>query len=103
MRIVWTKFAIKDLDNAYDYIAAINLSAALDIIERIEKAVAALRLTPGIGSPGRGSGTRELVMTRTPFTVPYRIIEERIEILAVIHSAKRWPAEYGRQEISPEI
>jgi len=45
MKIVWTLFTIKDLDNAYDYIAATNRSAALDIIERIERAVAALRLT----------------------------------------------------------
>ena len=91
MKIVWTKLAIADLDNAYDYIAATNPSAAQDIIERIEKAVAALRLTPGMGRPGRVTGTRELVVTRTPFIVPYRIIEERIEILAVIHSARRWP------------
>jgi len=37
MKIIWTLFTIKDLDNAYDYIAATNRSAALDIIERIER------------------------------------------------------------------
>lgn len=89
MKIVWTLFAIKDLDNAYDYIAATNRSAALDIIERIEKAVAALRLTPGMGRLGRVSGTRELVVTRTPFVVPYWVEEDRVEILAVIHAARR--------------
>jgi len=34
VKIVWTKLAITDLDNAYDYIAATNPSAALDIIEK---------------------------------------------------------------------
>lgn len=91
MKLVWTKLVITDLDNGYDYIAATNPSAALDIIERLEKAVAALRLNPGMGRPGRVTGTRELVVTRTPFIVPYRIIKERIEILAVIHAARRWP------------
>lgn len=91
LKIVWTPLAIEDLDNAYEYIAATNPSAALDIIERIEKAISALRLTPGMGRPGRISGTRELVITGTPFIVPYRVAGERIEILAVIHAARRWP------------
>ena len=90
LKLVWTTLAIRDLDNAYDYIATTNPSAAFDIIERIEKAVAALRLTPNMGRLGRVSGTRELVITRTPFIVPYRVAKERIEILAVIHSARRW-------------
>lgn len=91
LKLVWTRLAIEDLDDAYDYIAATNPGAAADIIERIEKAVAALRLTPGMGRPGRISGTRELVVTGTPFIVPYRGTGERIEILAVIHAARRWP------------
>lgn len=91
LKLVWTKLAIEDLDNAYDYIAATNPGAAADIIERIEKAIAALRLTPGMGRPGRVNGTRELVVTGTPFIVPYRVAEERIEIIAVIHAARRWP------------
>jgi plasmid stabilization system protein ParE len=66
-----------------------NPSAALALIERIEKVVAALRLTPNMGRPGRVSGTRELVVTRTSFLVPYRVAEDRIEILAAIHAARR--------------
>lgn len=91
LKLVWTRLAIKDLDDAYDYIAATNPGAAADIIERIEKAVAALRLTPSMGRLGRIDGTRELVITRTPFIVAYRVAEERIEIIAVIHAARRWP------------
>ena len=91
LKLVWTKLAIEDLNNAYDYIAVTNPSAAGDIVERIEKAVATLRLTPNMGRPGRIIRTRELVVTRTPFIVPYRLLRERIEILAVIHAARRWP------------
>lgn len=69
LKLVWTKLAIEDLDDAYDYIAATNPGAAADIIERIEKAVAALRLTPRMGRPRRVNGTRELVITGTPFIV----------------------------------
>jgi len=44
---------------------------------RLEKAVAPTHQAYG---PGRVTGTRELVVTRTLFIMPYRI-EERIEIL----------------------
>ena len=91
LKLVWTKLAIEDLEDAYDYIAATNPEAATDIIERIEKAISTLRLTPGMGRLGRISGTRELVVTRTPFIVPYRVIGDRLEIIAVIHAARRWP------------
>jgi len=90
LKLAWTRLAIEDLDDAYDYIAATNPGAAADIIERIEKAVAALRLTPSMGRLGRINGTRELVIT-PPFIVAYRVAEERIEIIAVIHAARRWP------------
>lgn len=91
LKIVWTRLAIADLGSAYDYIAAVNPESAPSVVERIEKAVAALQLNPSMGRPGRVSGTRELVVTRTPFIVPYRVLRERIEILAVIHAARRWP------------
>lgn len=89
--IAWTRLAVADLNQAYDYIAASNPDAAAGIVERIEKAVNALRLHPALGRPGRVPGTRELVVTRTSFIVPYRIMGERVEILAVIHVARRWP------------
>lgn len=91
MKIVWTRLALSDLDQAYNYIAASNPSAAVDTIERIEKAVGALSLYPEMGRLGRVAGTRELVVTRTSFIVPYRVQGEQVEILAVIHASRRWP------------
>ncbi|MBI5208585.1 MAG: type II toxin-antitoxin system RelE/ParE family toxin [Elusimicrobia bacterium] len=91
MKPAWTRLALADLDNACGYIAEENPSAALRVVERIEKAVDALRLHPEIGRPGRVGGTRELVITGTPFIVAYRIKDERLEVLAVIHGARRWP------------
>jgi toxin ParE1/3/4 len=35
--------------------------------------------------------TRELVIARTPFVVAYRLRNETIEILRVLHGAQRWP------------
>jgi len=68
-----------------------NPSAAHAVIDRIESAVSVLRAHPEIGRSGRVEGTRELVISGTPFIVAYRIARRRVEILAVIHGARRWP------------
>ncbi|WP_410052977.1 type II toxin-antitoxin system RelE/ParE family toxin [Bradyrhizobium sp. SZCCHNS1054] len=46
---------------------------------------------PEMGRPGHVPGTGELVIPRTPYIVPYRLIDETIQILRVFHSARRWP------------
>ncbi len=61
---------------------------ALRIVEAVETLIPA---NPKVGRPGRVSGTRELVIARTPFIVPYRLREGTIEVLRVFHGARRWP------------
>ncbi len=91
MRAVWTQLALQDLNSAYAYIAEERASSAVRMVERIEKALEAVRRHPEIGRPGRVDGTRELVVPGTPFIIPYRVKTKRIEILAMIHGARRWP------------
>jgi toxin ParE1/3/4 len=45
------------------------------------------------GRAGRKKGTRELVISRTPFIVVFRVKSRaaRIEILRVLHSSRRYP------------
>ena len=91
MKLVWTRLALADLNSAYNYITEENTPAAVRMIETIEKAVDALSRHPEIGRQGRVDGTRELIVPRTHFIVSYRIKDRRLEVLAVIHSARRWP------------
>ncbi|MBI2789198.1 MAG: type II toxin-antitoxin system RelE/ParE family toxin [Elusimicrobia bacterium] len=93
MKLAWTRLALADLDSAYAYIAEENPSAATRTIERIRKALEAVRRHPEIGRPGRVDGTRELIIPGTPFIVAYRPKSKKIEILSVIHGARRWPDE----------
>ena len=39
-------------------------------------------------------GTRELVVTGTPYIVAYTVLDNRVEILAVQHGAQEWPERY---------
>lgn len=91
MKLAWTRIALADLDSAYEYVVDDNPAAAARIIERIRKALEAAGRHPEIGRPGRVQGTRELIIPGTPFIVAYRAKANRIEVLSVIHGARRWP------------
>jgi toxin ParE1/3/4 len=89
--LVWTETAIRHLESAWDYLAAENMSAAQSQLERILDAVETLALYPELGRKGRIASTRELVITDTPFLVAYRVQKREIQLLAVLHGARRWP------------
>ncbi len=91
MKLVWTRLALGDLDALGGYIAADSPSAAARIIDRILDLAETLRDNPAQGRAGRVPGTRELVVAGTPFIAPYRVWVDRVEILAVLHAARRWP------------
>jgi len=61
---------------------------------RIREAVDQLSLYPFLGRSGRVAGTRELIVAGTPFIVPYRIRDDVVEILSVLHAARRWPERF---------
>jgi len=92
MNLIWSPEAVADLLSLRAYIEEHDLAAAkrmaLHIIRNIEEL---LPDHPHMGRPGRVPGTRELVIPRTPYIVPYRVRRNRVEILRVYHSARRWP------------
>ena len=94
VKLLWTTVALEDLDNAYVYVAADNPRAASAMIARIEAAVNSSRVFPDAGRPGRVEGTRELMVTGTPFIIPYRTKHRQVEIIALIHAARRWPESF---------
>lgn len=44
-----------------------------------------------MGRPGREPNTRELVFAPLPYVVIYRIEDQAVEIMRVLHGAQRWP------------
>jgi toxin ParE1/3/4 len=92
MTPIWSPEAIADLVALRAYIAENDPAAAqriaLHILHNVESL---LPNRPEMGRPGRVPGTRELVIPRTPFIVPYRLVGNTIQILRVFHGARRWP------------
>jgi toxin ParE1/3/4 len=91
VKVVWLKRAVADLARARGHIARDNPAAAQRVAERVKEAVARLEAFPGIGRQGRVPGTRELVVSGTPFVIPYRVRENTVEILRVLHGARLYP------------
>ena len=91
MKVIWFKRAILDLTAAKDYITQDNHQAAQQTVQRIKEKVSLLSEQPGIGRPGRVPDTKELVVDRTPFILPYRVRDDKIETLRVLHTSRRWP------------
>jgi toxin ParE1/3/4 len=91
VQVQWTEKANRNLDEMEAYIAQDNHEAAVRVVLKVIRSMEQLADSPGLGRPGRILGTRELVIGGTPFLVPYRVRGEVIEILVVLHGARKWP------------
>ncbi len=91
MILRYTRQALADLDQARDHIALHDPKAAPATAFSIRSAIDGLRLFPERGRIGRLTGTRELIVPRTNFIVPYRVTPETVDILAILHAARSWP------------
>jgi len=87
----WLKTARNNRFEQLGYIAADNPTAAARVDEEIERQTDLLAQFPKMGREGRVNGTRELVINRSPYIVVYRVKEDRIEIIRLLHGAQRWP------------
>ena len=94
MKLIWSPEARLDLREMVIYLTEKNPSAARALCERIEDATNELSDSPYIGRPGRVPGTREFVITNTPYILPYQIRSDRLEILRVYHAARKWPGQF---------
>ncbi len=92
MKLIWSPEALQDLREVHAYIKKDNPASAKKVVARIVSVVASqLPENPNIGRPGRVANTRELVISGTPFVVPYRTGSGQIDILRVYHAARLWP------------
>lgn len=91
MRVRWLRKALTNLDEEAALIATEDPAAARLVVRRVMAAVADLANQPGIGRPGRVPGTRELVVARTRYVIPYRVRGGVVEILRVFHTSRHLP------------
>jgi toxin ParE1/3/4 len=95
VKVRWSARAEADLEALVTYIARDSVAAALTIQERLLDAAYRLGDFAERGRKGRISGTRELVVTGTPYVVVYKLEADELSILHVVHGAQDWPPEDG--------
>jgi addiction module RelE/StbE family toxin len=91
MHLEWSVFARADRKAIFDYIEEDNPRAAITVDERIRIRVVGLAQFPEMGRAGRIEGTRELVISGTPYIAAYRIVGDTVRVLRVLHGAQQWP------------
>ncbi|MDL2210480.1 type II toxin-antitoxin system RelE/ParE family toxin [Desulfovibrio sp. OttesenSCG-928-O18] len=91
VRVRWLRAANRNLDAAANYVAKEDPDAAQEMYAHIRGRVAELAKRPEMGRPGRVFGTRELVIERYPYIVPYRIRGREVQIIRVFHTSQRPP------------
>lgn len=89
MPVVWLARAQSELATIRAYIAADNPSAAQRMGRRLIDATLALEKNPEMGRRGLFFDTREWVVY--PYILIYRVRGADIQILRVIHGARRRP------------
>ena len=92
MKVVWTRRAIRHLIALRAHIATDSERNAAIVAQRILAAVDLLRLQPEIVRPGRILVTRELIIPRSPYLIPYRVKKERLEPIAIFDGHQKWPS-----------
>jgi len=94
MKVLWAPEAVRDREDIYDYIEEDNPLAALEIDDLLSAKTAMLQDYPRIGRAGSVPGTFELVI-HSSYMVVYEIVERRVRILNVVHTARQWPPLQG--------
>lgn len=94
MRLRYLSSALHDLRLIHEYIARDNPPAARRVISAIHQETQAITGQPHIGRSGQVEGTRELVHKRYPYIIAYRIQNEEIQILGIVHSSRKWPEDF---------
>jgi toxin ParE1/3/4 len=94
IRLVWALPALEDVQEIRSYIARDSPRYARVVAERLVAAVDRLRTHPLSGRvvPEVGQSTlREVV--EPPYRIVYRVRAELLEVVAVVHSARPFPAD----------
>jgi len=91
MELRWTEEAADDLEQIAKYLIKQTPERAAGLVRSIYNAPTALLTFPHRGRPGRKDGTREFVIPSLQYIVVYRISDDVIHLVRILHTAQKWP------------
>lgn len=89
--VLWLPRAGEQWARQLRYLLKLNREAGVRIGDAVASAVAQLATNPDLSRVGRIAGARELPVPDTPFILVYRIEEDAVVILRLLHHRRRFP------------
>jgi len=89
--IFWLPKASEQWARQLRYLLKLNREVGVRIGEAVASAVAQLATNPDLSRVGRIAGARELPVPDTPFILVYRIEDDAVVILRLLHHRRRFP------------
>ncbi len=89
-QVRWLHLALQDLSGIAKYLSQHGDNAANDVAEHIWQAGLSLADMPSRGRAGRVPATRELVLTKYPYVLVYRVEDGKVQILRIIHTSRQY-------------
>ena len=83
MKLRWTPRAVTDLEEIADYLLAVQPKAWEKLLARVELTLDYLLQFPQMGKLGLASGTRESVLSGTPYILVFRRKDDVVQILSI--------------------
>jgi toxin ParE1/3/4 len=94
MKVRYSETALRELDEIFAYIYERNRSAAVAVVDRIERLSSLIGEVPLIGHLTDEEGVRMMPVVRYPFLIFYAVsdIADEVVILHIRHAARQRPA-----------
>ncbi|WP_285195873.1 type II toxin-antitoxin system RelE/ParE family toxin [Rhizobium sp. CNPSo 3490] len=94
-KVVFRPRAEKDLLDIYEFIAADNPMAAIELVRRLRQFCHGLEDMPERGAPREdfAPGVRILVFERR-VTIAYRVVKEQVQILRLFYAGRNTPSAF---------
>jgi addiction module RelE/StbE family toxin len=91
MTVVWSRSALRDLNEIAAYIAEKDPDNVDRVIARITASVLRYSDFPGLGCESSLPQTREIVVPGLPYIVHYQVRGDVFAVVRIRHSARHWP------------
>ena len=91
MKVRWSEPATSELEAIFVYILERSPKSAKAVARRIIDRANSLSEFPFKGEETRRKGARKLTVANYPYVIIYRVDKNEVQILNVLHTARRQP------------
>jgi len=92
MLVRWTKPAADDLTHICNYTEEhLGPEQGRRTAVAMYDSAESLKVLPNRGRKGHKANTREMSVSGLPFVMIYRVGEDVVEIVRILHGAQKWP------------